>query len=107
MEKTRETLGTVKSDTTKVFCVDGGRKIVRHDGTTSAGSHNRDQYVAWMNCVAGKLEVLCFTDKPTLPPAKLVLYSVIDAKDSNAVIGELAIQELAAEWARSNRSIGV
>jgi hypothetical protein len=91
MEKRREALGSVKRNTAKVLSIDGRRNIVWDNSAPPTGSHDRNQHIAWMNGVAAKLAELRFAYEATFPPAKLVLNSIVDSENSDAVIGELAM----------------
>lgn len=104
MEESRYAFPLVERDTTKMLCVDRRRDVLWHDRASTACAHDRDENVTRTDGVALKFRILGFRNESALAPAKLVLNNVVNAKNRNPFIDKLAVQQLATEWACSDRA---
>ena len=102
MEIARQTLLLVERDAADVLCVDSRRYVVWDYRATAARAHDRNQHISGMHGVPFKLTIFFWCNEPVLPPPKLIGDCVVDAEDSDALINELAMQQLTTERAGAN-----
>ena len=103
LQVNRQAALLVERDAAKVLCVDGRRNVIWDDCATTARSHERDDYITGKNCVASQLLVFLRRDEASLRPLELIVHRVVDAKNSDAAVGEFRVKQLAAEWAGADR----